>query len=349
MVARSRPLVFLLFLHRVWATPEECRVWFPRIIIGTWKIFERNDHPHSVFEYLEEFIRANFTTFDTADIYGYAEDMLGSLRGKYPQLQIFTKYVTQDSQFMAARGITHLSRQKLNMETLDLVQFHWWHFSDRRYVQTMQNLQWLQSDGAIKELGVTNFDVHHLKDIMKKVPIVSNQVQYSLLDRRVENRMLQYAQENNIVLLCYGAVAGGLLSDTFLGLTHPEQAAELLTTASRRMYWTSLRQFTNEKWDVFQHLLTVLRSVADDLAVPGKKPPNIATVAIAWVLDRLDATCGGSVILGVRDAAHLDDALLAQHLRLDQSHRDRIHAALDRGQPPDGDVWQRERDSESYG
>ena len=109
-------------------------------------------------------------------------------------------------------------------------------------------------------------------------------------------------------------------------------------TVSRRMYKASLDAWSRGDWALFQDLLAALRAVGDDLG-----GASVAAVAVAWVLDALDRTCGGSVVLGVRDAAHLADAAVARDLRLADAHRARVSAVLARGAPPVGDIWSRER------
>ena len=101
------------------------------------------------------------------------------------------------------------------------------------------------------------------------------------------------------------------------------------------MYKSSLDRFGD--WSLFQDLLRTLRAVGDDLGA------SIAAVSVAWVLDSLDRSCGGGVILGVRDDRHLADAAAARDLKLSDDHRAAIAGVLARGRPPAGDIWSRER------
>ena len=102
-------------------------------------------------------------------------------------------------------------------------------------------LQALQSEGRVKNIGLTNFDTAHMAEAIEHgIPIASNQVQYSLLDRRPENTMLKYAAEHAVVILAYGAVGGGLLSDRWLGKPQPT-SRDQLDTSSLSMYFGSLQ------------------------------------------------------------------------------------------------------------
>ena len=148
----------------------------------------------------------------------------------------------------------------------------------------------LRDNGRLRHVAACNFDRPHLEAMVDEgVPIVSNQVQYSLLDRRPENGMLAYAKAKGIRLATFGTVAGGLLSDRWLGAPPPTR--EQLATVSLRMYFTPLNRWTGGNWDLFQKLLSTLRAIAD------KHGTTIANVASAWVLRQLGPD-GGWVILG---------------------------------------------------
>lgn len=89
-----------------------------------------------------------------------------------------------------------------------------------KYVDAIKYLGDCQAAGKIRAIGVTNFDVPRLQKMLDAgVPIASNQVQFSLLDRRPNNVMVPFCRDNGISLLPYGVVAGGFLSDKYLGLT----------------------------------------------------------------------------------------------------------------------------------
>ena len=102
---------------------------------------------------------------------------------------------------------------RMGVESLDLLQFHWWEYDDARYLDALKHLADLQHEGRIKHLALTNFDTEHLRIITEQgTRIVSNQVQYSLVDRRPEVQMAAFCRDHGIALLAYGTVLGGLLS-----------------------------------------------------------------------------------------------------------------------------------------
>ena len=311
---------------------------WPRVVIGCWQLTERHDADSAV-DLLQTYMRAGFTTFDTADIYGDSEALLGRLRARQPDgehPEVFTKYVTGDASLDNARKVNSQSRQSLGGAPA-MVQFHWWQYNDGRFVDAAQHLVKLQAEGHLRHVAACNFDTPHLKRLVDAgVPVVANQVQYSLLDRRPENGMVQYAREHGIKLAVFGTVAGGWLSDRWLGVK--KKPTPRSPTVSFRMYATPLDRWTGGRWELFQELLRTLRVIADRLET------TIANVAVLWVLEQLGPE-GGWVILGIRDATHIDDhrMLLEGKARLHMDDMKAIEVVLAKGNPPLGDIWGHER------
>src|SRR5262245_19658900 len=244
-------------------------------------------------------VAAGFTTWDLADHYGPAEDFVGAYRRQHSSdlgaaaladLQFFTKWVPRPGPMTrpVVEAAVATSRRRMAAETLDLLQFHWWDYADRRYFDALAHLADLRDAGVIRHLGLTNFDTERLAGILDGgVRIVSNQVQFSQIDRRPEARMAPFCRQSGVHLLAYGTVCGGLLSDSYLG--HPEPRGSSLDTVSLQKYRRMVDAWGG--WGLFQELLTVLRTVA------ARHRVSIATVAVRWVLDR-PAVAG--VILGRR-------------------------------------------------
>jgi aryl-alcohol dehydrogenase-like predicted oxidoreductase len=250
-------------------------------------------------------------------------------------VQIHTKYVP-DRSTLATLGRADVaaaiegSLARLGVERLDLVQLHWWDYDQSRFVEVAGWLSELRGEGKIRCLGTTNFDSLHLENLVTAgIPIVTNQSQYSLLDRRVEENMTGLCRRNGIGLLCYGALAGGFLTDTYLGVPepHPPFANRSLTK-----YRLIIDEFGG--WDLLQDLLEVLHDVA------ARHATTIAAVATRWVLDRDPVS---AVMIGVRSDAHLDGNLQVFNLRLEDEDRDRITRVLARAEGPTGDPFELER------
>ena len=142
---------------------------YPRIVIGCWQLLERTHDQSQAVATLQSYVKAGFTAFDTADIYGPSEEILGKLRREIARSsetppRFFTKYVTGDSSLQEARRVNAKSRASLGAVP-DMVQFHWWDFSDGGFVQAAQHLVTLQKEGKLTDVAACNFDVAHLRRV----------------------------------------------------------------------------------------------------------------------------------------------------------------------------------------
>jgi aryl-alcohol dehydrogenase-like predicted oxidoreductase len=204
----------------------------------------------------------------------------------------------------------------MNVQSLDLMQFHWWEYRDKNYLDALKYMAELQTEGKIKHLALTNFDTEHLKIITEAgIKIVSNQVQFSLVDRRPEVQMIEFCQQHDIKLFTYGTICGGLLSENYLG--KPEPRGFDLTTASLKKYKNMIDAWGG--WRLFQELLAILKEIANKHGV------SIANVAARYILDK--PTVGGVIVgarLGVSE--HIEDNAKVFSFSLDDDDRDRINA-----------------------
>ena len=272
-----------------------------RILNGMWQVSGAHGSiaPQKAISSMFSYLDAGFTTWDLADHYGPAEDFIGEFRRQLVaqrgidalnNLQAFTKWVPRPGKMtkeIVEKNIA-ISLRRMDVDSLDLLQFHWWDYRDKNYLDALYFLGELQQEGKIKHLALTNFDTEHLKIILSAgIKIVSNQVQFSLIDRRPLAKMAQFCQEHNIYLLAYGTLAGGLLGAKYLG--HPEPNPMSLNTASLRKYKNMIDAWGN--WQLFQELLTVLKAIADSYHV------TIPNVAVRYVLEQ-KAVAGA--IIGVR-------------------------------------------------
>src|SRR5258708_34508979 len=274
---------------------------------------------------------AGFTTWDLADHYGPAEDFIGEFRRQLAaahgpaalaDVQAFTKWVPPPERMtrpLVAEAIA-ISRRRMDTESLDLLQFHWWDYANEQYLVALDFLAELQQAGQIKHLALTNFDTARLQRVIEHgIPIVSNQVQYSLIDRRPDVRLGPLCQARQVWLLTYGTLCGGFLSDRYLDQPEPGRGA--LTTASLRKYKQMIDAWGG--WRLFQQLLHTLKGIA------GKHTVSIANVATRYILDK-PAVAG--VIVGVRlglSDHHADNARVFG-LKLDATDLEQIARVLSR-------------------
>jgi len=190
----------------------------------------------------------------------------------------------------------------------------------------------LSAEGLIERIGITNFNSEHMQLIAGSVDLVSAQVQFSLLDRRPAAGFAEAARKRDVHLICYGALAGGFLTDHWLGKPDPGFAFENRSLVKYRLI---IEDFGG--WALFQELLGALRSIAD------KYDADIAAVAVRSMLDDPDAS---AVIVGARYARHLPRLLKALGLSLDDADRAVIDGVRSRASGPTGPVYGLERDKD---
>ena len=272
-----------------------------RIINGMWQVAGGHgyvDHELAIADMMR-YHEAGFTTWDLADIYGPAEDFIGQFRRKLlaikgeeelDKIRALTKWVPQPGRITRSIVNESIDRSlhRMGVSMVDLLQFHWWDYNNPYYMDALKYLSDLRDEGKIKHIGLTNFDTERLQIMIDSdLQIVSNQVQYSIIDRRPEVKMIPFCLENNISLLCYGSICGGLMSERYLGRMQPSTAE--LNTLSLQKYKKMIDAWGG--WSLFQELLSTLNRIAQ------KHNVTIANVAARYILDK-SAVAG--VIIGVR-------------------------------------------------
>ncbi len=309
----------------------------PRIIRGGWQLAGGHgavDRQRALQD-MASFVQAGIDTFDCADIYTGVEELLGEFRASQPALRVHTKFVP-DLQGLASLGAADVRRiierslQRLRSTQLDLVQFHWWDYLVPGMVETAKVLTELQQEGKIHHLGGTNFDTAQTAAMLDAgVPLVSMQVQYSLLDRRPSAALAVLCARSNLKLLCYGTIAGGFLTERWLGAAEPAE----LSNRSLAKYKLIIDEFGG--WQAFQGLLRTLKTIGERHAVP------LSAVATRWVLDQPQVA---AAIVGARYATHLPEQLSVFTFTLSQRDRDGLAAILAQCPGPQGDTYALERD-----
>jgi aryl-alcohol dehydrogenase-like predicted oxidoreductase len=315
----------------------------PRIVRGGWQLAGDHgavDRVRAVND-IAAFVDAGLNTVDGADIYTGVEALYGEFNARrraqgLAPLQVHTKCVPDYDDLARVdeayiRRIVERSLQRLHVERLDLVQFHWWDYSAPRYIEAALALATLQREGKIAQLGGTNFDTPHTAAMLDAgVPLVSMQVQYSLLDRRAARQLVPLGQQRGVQLLCYGTLAGGFFSEAWLGA--PEPGAELVNRSLIK-YKLVIDDFGG--WAAFQALLRICKNIGNKHGVP------IAAVATRWVLEQPGVA---AAIVGARYAERLHDTLAVFGFQLDAQDHALLAPMLAAHPGPEGDTYTLERD-----
>lgn len=298
-----------------------------RALTGLWQIadMERDGTKVNVIQAaqsMKSYVDAGFSTFDMADHYGSSEEIAGVFRQTYGKeaAQHFTKWVPSPDRITKAqvREAVELALTRMQSEAIDLMQFHAWQYSHPSWVDSMFWLQELKEEGLIKHLGLTNFDTAHLGIVVNSgIEVVSNQVCFSLLDQRAAGAMSELCLKHKVKLLAFGTVAGGFLSEKWLGKSEP--------VLNESLTWSQMKykRFIDAAggWEKFQTLLLTLDAVAK------KHQVSISNIASKWIMDQ---PAVGGVIIGARlgQSAHIEDNQKLFSFEFDQTDNELIGAIL---------------------
>ncbi len=190
----------------------------PKIGFGSWKLGGLEAADPAIENLSRDALRSalslGYTHFDTAEYYagGYAEVLLGQVVREQivarDKLFITTKVSPEHLKPADVLRCCENSLRRLNMDYLDLYLIHWpmkgMHLED-----TFHALNSLVSDGRVRQLGVSNFNLTLLKQahVLSKTPLLTDQVPYNLHDRTYAgNGVLEYCQKNDILLTAYSPV-----------------------------------------------------------------------------------------------------------------------------------------------
>jgi aryl-alcohol dehydrogenase-like predicted oxidoreductase/enamine deaminase RidA (YjgF/YER057c/UK114 family) len=273
-----------------------------RVLTGLWQVADmerdgRRVDLDAMAAAMEPYAAAGLTTFDMADHYGSAEEVVGRYhtRPGARNVELLTKWVPEPGPLTRDDVRTAVQRalDRMKLDRLPLLQFHAWQYAHPAWLDALWWLAELRDEGLVQNLGLTNFDTAHLRIALTSgIPIVSNQVCFSLLDQRAAGAMSALCLSHGVKLLAFGTVAGGLLSERWLEAPDPGS----LDTWSQMKY----RRFVEEAggWTALQRLLGVLGGIAK------RHDVSIANVACRYMMEQ---PAVGGIIIGARlgERAHV--------------------------------------------
>ena len=289
-----------------------------RLALGTWQL-GGDWGPTDTAAALDAIRRAvdeGVTLFDTAQAYGFgqSEQLLSAgLRGvPREQVVIATKGglrpngrgLVRDASAGWIRDGVDASLRALGTDYVDLYQVHW-PDPTTPFAETAEALAGLIAEGKIRHVGVSNFDVEQMEAFDVSLPVETLQPPYDLFRRDIEARVLPYTAAHDIGVLVYGPLAHGLLS----GSLGPD------TRFARDDWRSQSPMFHGETYARNLRVVAGLGTVAAELGL------TLPQLAIGWTLSNPAVDVA---IVGTRDRDHLDEALAAAAIDLDDEVMQRI-------------------------
>jgi aryl-alcohol dehydrogenase-like predicted oxidoreductase len=252
---------------------------------------------------------------DTAEVYGFgrSERAVGqAIAGRRDEAFVATKVAPA----MPFDPIVHqralASRRRLGIDHIDLYQAHWPNpvFPPGPLFEALARLQ---REGVVTHVGVSNYSLAGWQTAERLLggPVLSNQVQYNLVDRRAEKELLGWAQDHDRLVIAYSPLAQGLLSGGYSASRRPRGMR-----AVRPL-------FLPQNLDLAQDLLAVLRDVA------GHHDATPSQVALAWVIRHPNVIA----IPGASSVAQLESNVAAADLQLTDEEVGRLEEAVERFRP----------------
>lgn len=290
---------------------------------GTWPISGHGMgevDEQKAMETIHHAVELGITFFDTADMYGfgYAEELLAKTLGaKIKDFVIATKVGNEWDALGNLRSnlqpdyiiqACENSLRRLKLEAIDLYQLH---IPDPNtpIEKTMEALSTLRESGKIRYVGLSNFSVEQLSEARRYLPIVSNQIEYSMLERSIEHEMIPYCTENEISILPYKVLGRGLLTGKF----------KELPIFSIGDWRASDPEFQEERFGEIMKIVDQLKPIAEAYSV------TLSELATAWVL-RLATVA--SVIVGAKHPKQIEESCGRSPLNLKDNDLYKIEEIL---------------------
>ncbi|TCC88699.1 aldo/keto reductase [Pedobacter frigiditerrae] len=284
---------------------------------------------------IEAAIDNGVTTIDTAPVYGmgHSETVVGNtVKGKRDQVQLLTKFGmiwdaedgdfafdTKDNdgkpvkvyKFNGKQSVIEeceRSLKRLQTDYIDLLQMHW-PDSTTPIEETMEALEILIQQGKIRAAGVCNCPVDLLTRANAVLPISTNQLAYSMVNRGIEKDMVPFCMENGIGILPHTSLQKGLLT----GKIKP---GHIFNEGDHRPNTPYFKEHNHKE---VMKVLENIQQIATDRNI------SLAQLTINWTMQQPAIT---SVLVGARDAAQMLDNVKAASFKLTPTELAIINTAL---------------------
>jgi len=285
--------------------------------LGTWQWgarewgWERQYGRSDVLAASQKAFELGINFVDTAEIYGWgkSERLVGeAIKGHRDEVVIATKVWPWNLSSGRLMRATDRSAQRLGVDVIDLYQIHWPNpiFPISNTMKTMKRLVQL---GKVRSVGISNFNLAKTKvvqETLSPLDLVSNQVKYNLIDRKIETDLLPYAQGSNITVIAHTPLARSVLTGKY---TPERRPASLAQAASPR--------FSSRNLSRMNSLQQTLSSIAE---THNKTP---AQVALNWLIGKQNVVA----IPGTKTASHIENSAGAVGWRPTENEKQRLESA----------------------
>jgi aryl-alcohol dehydrogenase-like predicted oxidoreductase len=310
------------------------------VIFGAWAIggwmWGGTDERESI-DAIKASLDAGVNTIDTAAIYGmgFSEELVGrAIKGHprdkvivatkcgmrwdteagsdpWPQKDNFGKDVTVRKNAKPESILKECedSLRRLGVDYIDLYQIHWPDVTTRPE-ESLAAMGKLMTQGKIRAIGVSNYDVEWLRRGMTAAPIHSLQPPYSLIQRKIEPEILPFCREHHVGVIVYSPLERGLLA----GAVAPER--EFPPTDHRSKH----RFFTPENRKRVLGALEKIKPIAD------RHKASFAQTVINWMIHEPGIT---AALVGARNAEQARHNAAAMHFTLSPEERAEVRKAFD--------------------
>lgn len=219
--------------------------WFG---LGVFKVQEGQE----VVDSVKAAIKAGYRSIDTATVYGNEEGVGQAIRESgiaREELFITTKVWNNDQGYDSTLAAFDLSLSKLGLDYVDLYLVHW--PIRAKYKDTWRALEKLYADGKVRAIGVSNFQIDHLEDLLTeaKVKPMVNQVELHPLLSQLELR--EFCRAQDIQIEAWAPLAQGHLLDN-------EVIADIAARHNKTLPQVILR------WDLQNGIVTIPKSVKEE-------------------------------------------------------------------------------------
>jgi aryl-alcohol dehydrogenase-like predicted oxidoreductase len=263
---------------------------------------------------METAIDNGMTTIDTASVYGFglSEELVGkAIKGKRDKVQVLTKFGmswndtkgeyffdSKDNGNNTVKIYKYSSKEKviedcdsslrrLKTDYIDLFQIHW-PDGTTPVPETMEALEILVESGKIRAGGVCNYSAKLTKEAAAAFPLASNQVPYSMVNRKIEEEVIPFCVENKIGILAYSPMQRGLLTGKI-------KAGHQFNEGDTR---PSTPYYKEPNLSKIIKMVEKMRPVAED------HDATLAQLVLNWTMHRPGITC---VLAGARNPEQVLD------------------------------------------